>query len=87
MKKHRTGVSTPSIGAETLVSSDNTNGTEVHAPEWKKVKLGDVVEINPKNKNLPDSFIYIDLESVKNGILLKKQLYGKTKHQVERKDY
>ena len=31
--------------------------------EWKKVKLGEIAEINPDCK-IPDSFEYIDLESV-----------------------
>ena len=39
---------------------------------WSKQKLGEVCEINPKNSNLPNSFIYIDLESVSGGILLKE---------------
>jgi type I restriction enzyme, S subunit len=40
--------------------------------EWENKKLGEVSEINPTNKNLPDKFIYIDLESVSNGELLKE---------------
>ena len=39
--------------------------------EWIIKKLGDVSEINPKTSELPESFIYIDLESVNNGILTK----------------
>ena len=38
--------------------------------EWEEKRLGEVAEINPSNKNLPDKFIYIDLESVINGKLL-----------------
>ena len=41
--------------------------------EWEEKKLGEVAEINPSNKNLPDKFIYIDLESVINGELLKEK--------------
>ncbi len=61
-------------GAGTLVPLiGDKNGTEVPTPSgWKIVKLGDVADINPKNNELPKSFIYIDLESVKNGILLKE---------------
>lgn len=40
--------------------------------EWKKDKLGEFVTINPSNKTLPDKFIYIDLESVDKGELLKE---------------
>jgi type I restriction enzyme S subunit len=39
--------------------------------DWSEKKLGDVCQINPKANKLPDEFIYIDLESVKNGKLLK----------------
>lgn len=41
--------------------------------EWEEKRLGEVAEINPSNKNLPDKFIYIDLESVINGKLLKEK--------------
>ncbi len=38
---------------------------------WKMVRLGDVGEINPSNKEpIPNQFIYIDLESVVAGKLL-----------------
>jgi type I restriction enzyme S subunit len=40
--------------------------------EWEKKKLGEVAEINPSNKSLPERFVYIDLESVSNGELLKE---------------
>ncbi|MBD2176680.1 restriction endonuclease subunit S [Pseudanabaena sp. FACHB-1998] len=39
-------------------------------PDWETYKLKDIVNINPKSAKLPDSFIYIDLESVKDGYLL-----------------
>ncbi|WP_407483638.1 restriction endonuclease subunit S, partial [Elizabethkingia meningoseptica] len=35
-------------------------------------KLGDVCEINPKNSILPNSFVYVDLESVIDGVLIKE---------------
>ncbi|WP_407489652.1 restriction endonuclease subunit S [Elizabethkingia anophelis] len=34
--------------------------------------MGDVCEINPKNSTLPNSFVYIDLESVIDGVLIKE---------------
>jgi type I restriction enzyme S subunit len=40
--------------------------------EWEVKKLGEVAEINPSNKSLPEKFIYIDLESVVNGELIKE---------------
>ena len=51
--------------------------TEVLPPEWEEVRLGDIAKINPKNNDLPESFVYIDLESVKNGILLKESMIDK----------
>jgi len=38
--------------------------------DWSKTTLNDIAEINPPSSSLPDKFIYIDLESVKNGRLL-----------------
>lgn len=38
-------------------------------PEWEEKKLGDVVEINPRDSEIPDRFFYIDLESVNAGTL------------------
>jgi len=43
------------------------------AGEWKERKLKQVCDINPKASVLPDSFIYIDLESVEAGVLLQKK--------------
>lgn len=39
---------------------------------WDTVELKDVCEINPKIKILPSSFVYIDLGSVQNGVLLQE---------------
>lgn len=36
---------------------------------WKVMRLGDVCEINPSSRKLPEKFYYIDLESVEKGIL------------------
>lgn len=45
---------------------------------WKKVKLGECREVNPHNTaTLPDSFFYIDLESVISGKLIKNQFISK----------
>lgn len=38
-------------------------------PDWEEKRLGDVAEINPRTRNLPDEFFYIDLESVTAGTL------------------
>lgn len=42
-------------------------------PKWDKKKLGCFATINPKSEKLPSSFIYIDLESVRQGRLNKKE--------------
>lgn len=42
--------------------------------EWEEKKLRDVCNLNPSAGYLPDEFIYIDLESVENGFLLKRNL-------------
>lgn len=39
---------------------------------WEKKKLNEIIEINPTNTILPERFIYIDLESVTDGKLLKE---------------
>lgn len=39
--------------------------------EWEEKRLREFCEINPKNSLLPNSFIYIDLEAVTSGRLLK----------------
>lgn len=41
--------------------------------KWRQKKLKDYTVINPRNEVLPNSFIYIDLESVNNGVLLKEE--------------
>ena len=46
-------------------------------PDWEEKRLGEVTEINPKSKSLPKSFIYIDLESVVNGLLSKEEKIDK----------
>ncbi len=45
--------------------------------EWEIKKLGEVCKINPQNSNLPNTFVYIDLESVVGGILLKEERISK----------
>ncbi|KFD40034.1 restriction endonuclease [Schleiferia thermophila str. Yellowstone] len=39
--------------------------------EWEVKKLGEICEINPSISKLPKEFIYIDLESVKDGQLFQ----------------
>ncbi len=40
---------------------------------WNKKKLNEICEVNPSSKGLPEKFIYIDLESVEDGILKQKK--------------
>ncbi len=47
------------------------------ADEWKVRKLGDITQINPRVGSLPDDFVYIDLDSVKRGTLLKQNRISK----------
>ena len=42
------------------------------AGEWEKKPLKEIAKINPTNEGLPDSFVYIDLESVEAGELKAK---------------
>ncbi|MBS9806327.1 restriction endonuclease subunit S [Bacillus toyonensis] len=46
-------------------------------PSWEIKELNRVSEINPKSPNLNDEFYYIDLESVKNGVLSKVKVVSK----------
>lgn len=41
--------------------------------DWIKKKLNEICEVNPSSKGLPQKFIYIDLESVEDGILKQKK--------------
>jgi len=42
--------------------------------EWSAIFIKNLSNINPKNTSLPSKFVYIDLESVKQGILLKEDI-------------
>ncbi len=42
--------------------------------EWEEKKLEEVCEINPKVSELPEQFVYIDLECVENGTLLQRKI-------------
>ena len=45
--------------------------------EWEEKPLSQLCEVNPSTNNLPDTFVYIDLESVEDGKLLKKKIISK----------
>ena len=40
---------------------------------WDLKKLDHIAEVNPKTKELPASFFYIDLESVSEGLLIQRK--------------
>lgn len=42
--------------------------------DWEVKKLENICDVNPTNKELPEKFIYVDLESVEKGRLLKRSL-------------
>ena len=44
---------------------------------YNSTKVDEIAEINPKNNNLPVNFVYIDLESVKKGVLLKENIISR----------
>lgn len=44
------------------------------AGDWEVKKLGEIADVNPKSDKLPNKFVYIDLESVESGNLLKKNI-------------
>jgi type I restriction enzyme S subunit len=44
---------------------------------WEDKRLQDVCEVNPTGSDLPESFIYIDLESVESGHLRKENKINK----------
>ncbi len=45
--------------------------------EWSYSQLNKFASLNPKNSSLPDSFVYIDLESVTDGFLVKENTISK----------
>ncbi|WP_354431757.1 MULTISPECIES: restriction endonuclease subunit S [unclassified Mucilaginibacter] len=63
------------IFSQELRFQDN-NGCDF--PAWETKKLKEVCDINPKIKSVPNSFYYIDLESVVNGRLLKEDRISKS---------
>ena len=42
-------------------------------PRWHLLTLSSASDVNPSNDGLPESFIYIDLESVKSSVLIERK--------------
>jgi len=47
------------------------------AGEWEEKTLSQVCKLNPPANSLPETFVYIDLESVEAGILLQKKMISR----------
>jgi type I restriction enzyme S subunit len=45
--------------------------------EWDEKTLEEIAEVNPATSPLPKEFVYVDLESVEKGLLLKKRIIKK----------
>ncbi len=73
----RTSVS--AIAPELRFKIENERGELVEPPEWEEKRLGAACIINPKSTKIPNTFIYIDLESVNKGHLIAE-------NQIELKD-
>jgi type I restriction enzyme, S subunit len=69
LEQYKKGVMQKIFSQELRFKDDN--GKDF--PKWEKKKLGEVAEINPRSEKLPQSFIYIDLESVVQGRLNKEE--------------
>jgi type I restriction enzyme S subunit len=72
LEQYKKGVVQQLFSQELRFKIKGRGGELVEPPEWEEKRLGDVCEVNPSTGELPDSFIYIDLESVENGVLLKE---------------
>lgn len=49
-----------------------------YSDSWYKNELVSFTQVNPSSQSLPEKFIYIDLESVGEGRLLKKEMISKS---------
>lgn len=75
---YKKGVMQKIFNQELRFKIDNGHGELVEPPEWEERRLGEVVIINPVSKDkLPNEFLYIDLESVVNGNLVKKSIISR----------
>ena len=68
LERYKKGVMQQIFSQEIRFTDDD--GREF--PEWEETSLGKIAKVNPKSSFLPDEFIYIDLESVEKGVLLKE---------------
>lgn len=69
LETYKKGVMQRLFSQEIRFKDDEGNDFE----DWEMKTLGQITKINPKAEKLPNSFIYIDLESVDKGKLNKKE--------------
>jgi len=46
-------------------------------PEWVEKSVNAISDVNPNHEGLPDSFVYIDLESVEQGKLVAQKVINR----------
>jgi len=72
LKTHKKGL------LQNLFPQNGETSPNLRFPEfsgdWEEKKISDICDINPSSEKLPPEFVYIDLESVESGVLLKKSI-------------
>lgn len=81
LKDHKKGLMQnlfPIDNGELTIDNYRTKLSFINVDEgWATARLGDVCEVNPSTREVPDEFNYIDLESVEDGRLLKERKISK----------
>ncbi|MCG9529059.1 restriction endonuclease subunit S, partial [Providencia rettgeri] len=67
LQQYKKGMSQKLFSQKIRFKDDKGN----NFPEWIIESISDIADINPKSMELPDNFIYLDLESVENGRITK----------------
>lgn len=73
IRELKSGISKKLFSLEVRFKKDDGANYE----EWKEKKIKDLGTLNPNEGELPDEFIYVDLESVEDGNLRKVRLIKK----------
>ncbi|MDX8337342.1 restriction endonuclease subunit S [Candidatus Cetobacterium colombiensis] len=69
-KKYKKGMIQKIFSQKLRFKDENGNDY----PEWEESNLEKIAEVNPKTEAVPERFIYIDLESVENGLLKNEKI-------------